>query len=687
MKKTRTFLQKVGLSFFLFLFFIATSLEAQITISLSDLPNLGNTAVVAYETNPAITIGPASLTDAQVWDFTNLSTDNTSVVEFKNPADTPYGSNYPLATFARTDEITRLLGFSFGDLIPGADGFLPISTAYYGINPTTENIFMTGIVTDLDLGFLVLEELTLEISPPDLYLTPLALGETITNSATMQFDIDIDLLPIAIPVNIYIDREITADAYGTVYLPTDTFEVIRYHDVSSILIDVEFDLIPLPLPDTPIVVHNYRFIANGIGFPVASTSSLLDGPDAPMNNIEFVTAPGTAVVDFDLDDSCLSIATLNTSNFTYGFTWDFGDGNTSGLLNAQHTYENEGTYTVTLSGITFEGDTIQNSQIITVQCPVSANFGSSSSCFTANFSNTTENGASYVWDFGDGNTSTEAEPSHTYDNEGNYIVSLISTGIVGDVDTISYDIEVACPLTAAIDYTSSCLTVLFIDNSENAVSYEWDFGDGNTSTEAEPSHTYTESGNYPISVTITGANGTQETINLGIAVSCPPSADFSYTIAENCLTVDFSNASVNGASYSWDFGDGANSTDENPSYTYNESGDYTVTLTVTGIGDDIVQLSETLSIACVGIDYAAAAAAIRAYPNPSQNWLYISGLSDNQSVYHISLYTITGKTLLNELSSQDSHSLDLSHFSSGLYLLSIRAADGRLVREEKIIIE
>lgn len=131
-------------------------------------------------------------------------------------------------------------------------------------------------------------------------------------------------------------------------------------------------------------------------------------------------------------------------------------------------------------------------------------------------------------------------------------------------------------------------------------SYEWDFGDGSTSTSATPSHCYEEAGDYTVTLTTVDAEGCTKIVTEEVSCTCPegeePVADFSYVQTDDdpcCLS--FTNDSTvycdRTATYLWDFGDGDTSTSENPSHCYDGEGPWDVTLTVTdsaGCTDSVV---------------------------------------------------------------------------------------------------
>ncbi|MCP3915233.1 MAG: PKD domain-containing protein, partial [bacterium] len=134
------------------------------------------------------------------------------------------------------------------------------------------------------------------------------------------------------------------------------------------------------------------------------------------------------------------------------------------------------------------------------------------------------------------------------------------------------------------------LAVSFSDLSNGLVtSWSWDFGDGATSTQQNPSHTYTSSGSYTVALTVTGPGGNDGETKTGYITvnAAAPVAEFTGSPLSGTapLAVGFTDQSAGEvSSWSWDFGDGATSTQQNPSHTYTSSGSYTVALTVTGPG-------------------------------------------------------------------------------------------------------
>jgi len=195
---------------------------------------------------------------------------------------------------------------------------------------------------------------------------------------------------------------------------------------------------------------------------------------------------------------------------------------------------------------------------------------------------------------------TSATPIATPSQTTTYQVVASESGC-GDTMEITVEV-IPTPTPGYLSSTTEgCLphTVSFLDASDNVINYIWDFGDGSdVSNIPQPSHEYTEPGTYNVSLTVVNAGGCAATIDdLNILVMNPPTADFGSNqpfpveLALPETSVDFLNMSEGGSKYIWDFGDGGISSEVNPNYTFNEAGEFMVTLTVT---NDIGCISEVV---------------------------------------------------------------------------------------------
>jgi PKD repeat protein len=223
------------------------------------------------------------------------------------------------------------------------------------------------------------------------------------------------------------------------------------------------------------------------------------------------------------------------------WAWDFGDGSTSTSKNASHTYRIAGTYTVSLEVTGPDGsDTESKTDYITVTTPPApeADFSAAPRSgevpLAVQFTDESIGSiTSWDWDFGDGSTNTSKNPSHTYQAAGIYTVSLEVTGPAGsDTEIKTGYVIVGEPevITAEFSATPTSgngpLEVQFTDQStgENT-SWDWDFGDGATSNEQNPSHAYVAAGTYTVSLEVTGSSGSDTVFKTAyITVTATPAS-------------------------------------------------------------------------------------------------------------------------------------------------------------------
>lgn len=250
-------------------------------------------------------------------------------------------------------------------------------------------------------------------------------------------------------------------------------------------------------------------------------------------------------------------------------------------------------------GVSAEGGiaaTGQEAVSTLVYPPVVANFVATPltgvAPLTVTFSNSSTGATDYLWDFGSGATLTVISPTYTYNQPGVYTVTLTASGPGGsDMLTRSNYITVTEPVVAGFSASPLTgtvpLTVTFVNSSTGASSHLWDFGDGNTSTVISPTHTYTQAGVYTVSLSVSDSLVTDTLSQTNyITVYEPVIANFAATPLTGLvpLTVTFVNSSTGALDYLWDFGNGATLTVISPTYTYNQPGVYTVTLTASGPG-------------------------------------------------------------------------------------------------------
>ncbi len=211
-----------------------------------------------------------------------------------------------------------------------------------------------------------------------------------------------------------------------------------------------------------------------------------------------------------------------------------------------------------------------------------ASFEYTQNGMTVSFANKSLNANSFLWSFGDGSTSSEKDPIHTYTQEGEYTISL-SVKNKTKTNQNTKQIIIVKPEeqpVAKFTYQSKDLKVSFHNTSTDAIVYQWDFGDGTTSIEKEPTHIYKQEGSYSVSLKAINILKS-DTYTLKVDVSYRiPEASFSYS-TEQPFYVFLVNTSKNAESYLWDFGDGTTSTEAEPLlHKYAGMGVYKIKLTV-----------------------------------------------------------------------------------------------------------
>ena len=284
--------------------------------------------------------------------------------------------------------------------------------------------------------------------------------------------------------------------------------------------------------------------------------------------------------------------------------WNFGDGTTSAQTNPAKTFLTPGTYNVKMINF-FENCTDSMTKQVVVENKPSVDFtvDDSTSCqvpFNVQFTDLTPGAASWLWDFGDGSTSTQQNPLHQYTNPGEDTVTLTVTTSGGCQNTITKlslieiketEVSLNLPQGGCVPFTYTPQAT--ITTLDSIATYLWSFGDGTTSTlKNPPAHLYNSTGKYEVSLTVTTVTGCVITnkVTDGILVGTPPTVSFTVTPQDACASETFyfagSAITTPGADviWRWDFGDGNIVEAQNPTHKFEDFGPLTVTLSVTNNG-------------------------------------------------------------------------------------------------------
>ncbi len=337
--------------------------------------------------------------------------------------------------------------------------------------------------------------------------------------------------------------------------------------------------------------------------------------------IDHVISVGSLVADFTFNNACFYESIPFTDNSTIAggtitnWDWDFGDGNTSSIQHPSHTYTNAGTYMVTLTITGSGGCSTSLQQSITAYPQPQVAFTFADACINTGVAFTDQstitapdNLNSWTWNFGDGNTSSQQQPSHTYGINGTFDVQLLVISNNGCIDSLVQPIAIHPQPVAIFTATDDCIvaTTSFTDLSTTSSgtinNWQWDFGDGNTSSLQHPNHLYTNDGTYNVTLIVSNDLGCSDTTTQVLNRFLIPTANF--TVADECVydVLSFTdNSTGNISTWEWDFGDGNTSNQQSPNHQYATAGNYNVQLIVTTVNNCADTLEQT----------------VEAYPAPS----------------------------------------------------------------------
>lgn len=343
-----------------------------------------------------------------------------------------------------------------------------------------------------------------------------------------------------------------------------------------------------------LVHHTYYTGANDTTYTITLIATNSCGTDTAHYTVLVQPNTITAFFNTDTTSGCAPL-TVNFTQYSIGVThwhWEFGDGNVSMDHDVSNTYTDPGTYTATLFGDNgCSYDTVRVTITVLPSPDVSFSVVPDSVCAGVPFQfvNGTADIASIAWDFGDGNTSTLTDPTHTYASTGDYPVSLTVISSLNDCPaTLTRTVNVKVTPVASLTPSpvSGCvpLTVLFNNGSTNAGYYEWDFGDGNTGGELAPEHVYADAGTYDVRLIAENVNGCRDTAYTEVVGFPLPVADFTFSPTESCTSpvdIQFTDASSGAITHAWSFSNGVQSPLNDPVVTFQSAGTWYATETVT----------------------------------------------------------------------------------------------------------
>jgi len=400
-----------------------------------------------------------------------------------------------------------------------------------------------------------------------------------------------------------------------------------------------------------------------------------------------------------------TVGFVATGGYLTGYFWDFDDGNTSLQDNPNHAFTDTGTYNIILTGTNSCGNNRSDSVAIIVDNavpPTAVNFWwfPFNACpgSVISFNNTSSETGSVFWDFDDGNTSTEIDPAHIFADTGIYNVKLLVSSSCGGEDSIVQLINIkndAVPF-AGFSYEPSVLfctgdTVKFTNWSSDTSDVFWDFGDGDTSSQVNPVHVFTNTGSYNVLLKITNdcniSDYYVETITIIFAINLTYVLD-TVTSGNSDGAIDLS---ITGGTmpytYLWSIG----ATTEDISNLF--ANIYTVVVTDAN-GCPASAIIEVPAITGIPVEVLHATSLLHLYPNPAKGSITFDIRLADINDAEIRIFDVLGKLLYNvplndfkKMNSQQNdytYRLDLTGLSNGMYYVQLKSSEN--VINKKIII-
>lgn len=289
----------------------------------------------------------------------------------------------------------------------------------------------------------------------------------------------------------------------------------------------------------------------------------------------------------------------------------------------------------------------------------------------------------FYWEFGDGNTSAEQNPIHTFANYADYVVTLQVLNECGLVGSRHHDVNLGCPAAVdpSIQYTSDNTAITFTNSGTLSPllpsTYAWSFGDGATSIERNPVHTYAMPGTYEVELQEIN-ECSKKTVVSSVVVLCPnPEVNFDYDVDDQGLQVTFTNLSSNYASVLWSI-DGSELTDDSLSHTF-EPGAYEVCLIASNTcGTETVCKNVSIVITEREKDLSYS---ILLYPNPTLEYLVINSLQEK--IDQVEIITIDGRPIYSEVISSPKSEIAIKTqaWTPGEYILTLTIGSTKKTRK------
>lgn len=413
-----------------------------------------------------------------------------------------------------------------------------------------------------------------------------------------------------------------------------------------------------------------------VSYSLASSFSVLD--DCLLTGTTSFTNSSSPVIS----DRMYNIAVFVGSE-ELSYSWDYGYGSPiENAIDPTHIFPSIGyntniTLTDTLYGWTSNcvADTM-----IAIGDSIESIWSSSQSSLDAAFTDLSYSRSSittYLWDFGDGNTSTIQNPNHTYAMAGTYTVCLTVNNSCNGVSTTCNSVTVTSCSNPIANFTISGIDPDFVfTNTSTTVgttTYAWDMGDLATYTTSDATHSYASNGVFTVTLMVTDSCGTHTaTQDVTVTSVCvDPVASFTVSGTEPNFVFTNTSATTGMVSYAWDMGDLTTYTTEDVSHLYTSNDTYTVTLIVTdSCGTHTI--SEDVVVSVVGINDIELNS-LRIFPVPASQELTIESTFD---ISNLQIRDVTGRIVFTSELNGSNTTLSIADFANGEYFVHIDLVNG-----------
>jgi PKD repeat protein len=387
-------------------------------------------------------------------------------------------------------------------------------------------------------------------------------------------------------------------AAGTCFLDSTHFINTSSIAIASILTySWDFGDTFFPTTDTSTMVDPVYLYSNQTNYNITLTATSELGCEKSITK-SLVVHP-LPVSDYTVSNGCSDslISFTNNSTISSGFInnseWFFGDGNTSTISSTgdeTYNYSSDGTMTTKLV-VSSNGCTDTLTKAITIHPNPVVAFSNNSACPNAtivfvNNSTISTGTLTYEWDFDDGSTSELSDPSYSYSTQGVKNVQLTAISAQNCRNSVIVPITVHDLPVPDFTMNNACQNqdVIFTNSSTMpgvTMTYQWRFGDGNTSIVTDPINVYTANGSYPAELVAISNEGCRDSISNTVTVH--PLPNISFVTSGKCVDaeIEYTNTSsvLNGTlTYIWNFEDGVTTTTPNPLHTFATSGFHDVQL-------------------------------------------------------------------------------------------------------------